>query len=138
MVQFEAKQIYDPTTGEMLREVKSSDLFHLATAGQVAATAGSVIAQTTTTANKDLFLTGYIVSAAQATTIYVRVDSSTILPVYLGDNTRLVVMGSINDPLYKAGGATSQTIAIVSYSASTCAAFLAGVYHPIPSKLETA
>lgn len=138
MVSWSATQIYDPTTGEMVRQVKSSDIFHLATAGAVTGSAGTVLATAATTANKDLYLTAFVAGAKANSSVYVTAGNSTILPMNILANSYSAAIATKDAPLYKTGGASAVTLQIVATDAGTYTAFLSGNYEPIPSKLETA
>ena len=136
MVKFSRKTLYDPLVARDIVEIKSNDVFYLGSNPDVAGAAGTVLATTATTANKDLFLTHFGVSATNAASLYVTVGTSTILPISVNANNDAKVDGSMETPLYRAGGATAETIRIVSNTAnSTVSAFLIGVYHPIHSKV---
>jgi len=136
-MKFSLKKLYDPLQGKPVREIKSNDIFYLGTNGAVTGSAGTVLCSTTTTANKDLFLTHFIVGGKQNSSVYVTVGSSTILPVNISaDASSKQIRGSMNEPLYRTGGASSVTIRICATDAGTYTAALIGVYHPIFSKVE--
>lgn len=138
MVKFSVKKLYDSLQGKFIREIKSNDVFHLATSGAVTGAAGTILATTTTTANKDLFLTHFVVGGKQNSSVYVTVGTSTILPTNISGNANSVdIKASVNEPLYKTGGASAVTVSIYATDAGTYTAFLSGVYHPIFSKVET-
>lgn len=136
---YSIKKLYDSLTGRDVKEIKSNDIFHLGTNGAVTGAAGTILATTTTTADKDLFLTHLVVGAKANSSVYVVVGTSTILPVNIAANANSVsVSGNLNEPLYKTGGASAVTVSIYATDAGTYTAFLTGVYHPTFSKIETA
>jgi len=138
MVQFSAKKLYDPEQGKFVREIKSNDIFHLATNGAVSGSAGTILATTTSSTNKVLFLTAFVVGAKQNSSVYVVADSSTILPTNLAAHGSVEVTGDIDAPLCKIDCTTAVTISIYATDAGTYTAYLSGVYHPIFDKVETA
>jgi len=141
MTKFVMKKLYDPEQGRPVREIKSTDIFHLATSGTVTGSAGTILATTTTSTNKVLFITAFAAGASTVGDIggvLVTVGNSTILPMIVpGDNTKSIT-GDVNSPLYKVDCTSAQTISIRAIHAGTYTAWLTGVYHPIFSKVETA
>lgn len=136
---YSIKKLYDSLTGRDVKEIKSNDIFHLATNGSVTGAAGTILATTTTTANKDLFLTHFVVGGKANSSVYVVVGSSTILPTNIAANANSVqISGKLDNPLYKTGGASAVTVSIYATDAGTYTASLAGVYHPTFAKIETA
>ncbi len=136
---YSIKKLYDSLTGRFVKEIKSNDIFYLGTNGAVTGAAGTILATTTTTADKDLFLTHLVVGGKANSSIYVMVGTSTILPVNISTNANSVrIKGKLNEPLYKTGGASAVTVSICATDAGTYTAFLAGVYHPTFAKIETA
>lgn len=136
---YSIKKLYDSLTGRDVKEIKSNDIFHLATNGAVTGAAGTILATTTTTANKDLFLTHFVVGSKANSSVYAVVGTSTILPTNIAANANSVqISGKLDNPLYKTGGASAVTVSIYATDAGTYTAFLAGVYHPTFAKIETA
>jgi len=136
MVSFSLKKVYDPTAGRLVKDVKSSDVFNLATDGAVTGDAGTVLCETTTSANKELYITHVALGAYQNSSVSIVAGTSTILPITLGANSTERISGSPSSPLAKVDESTS--LKVIATEAGTYTVFVAGVYHPVVSKLETA
>ena len=137
-MEFQINKKYDPTKGRFVRAIKSNDTFHLSTAGAVTGGAGTIVATTTSSTNKDLYITHFSVGASANSTQHVLAGGSTILPINTAASNTTSIIGDVNSPLYKLDCTTAQTISIISDTAGTFTAFLSGFYHPIFSKVETA
>jgi hypothetical protein len=135
MTVFNVYQKYDPLTGELVRDVRSRDIVTLSVPhDQYSA---GTMNFTALDSNTELLITGFMASAITAgADVYVTVGTSTILPIRLAANTPFSVATTVDAPIARA--AASSTISIAAGSAGTYTAFLWGVRHPIPSKVETA
>lgn len=132
-MQTTVRKIYDPLKGRYIREMRSNDIVHLSVPYDTYS-AGTIVSMTLDS-NTELFITGVGYSATTATDFYVLVNSATILPAYLSENSNFSVTTDINAPIYKA--TPSSTISIGIGTDGTVSAFLYGVRFPKFEKVET-
>lgn len=139
------KEVYDPTDGYFVREVKSNDLQVIASlpGTTFAQAAGDlVIAQGVINSAKEGVLTSYGVSSGAIADFVIVINSSTILPTRTSGtavgNIASVVVATKDAPL--ATAAASATVSIVAKNAGTGNTYNGWaviVLNPTPGELET-
>lgn len=133
---FIATKKYDALVARLVRDIKSNDIFHIATSGtQIAA--GNIIATGTTDAYSELYIIGFGASCSSGTnSAYVVVGSSTILPIDILQSTPFKAITTLDAPLFKVP--VSTTVSIKGVLAGTLSAWLAAVRQPAFANVETA
>lgn len=132
---------YDALQGRPVRDIKSNDIFHIATSGtQVAA--GNIIATGTTDAYSELYITGFgATTLTGGDAVYVVAGNSTLLPTYftVGVSTitsPIQIITTLDAPLFKVP--VSTTVSIKALGAGTYSAWLSAVRQPKFASVETA
>jgi len=128
--------LYDPLEGKLVKKMRSSDIFTIATSGSVSATSGSTITSGTTDAYTEVYVTNVVLSSDSAGNVaYITVGTSTVMPVMLPANNPVSIRGSVDSPLFKIPSST--TVSIVAGSSGTFTAHLSGVRFPKVDYVET-
>ena len=132
---FQRKEIYDPTKGDFIREMRSSDIFNISTNGETSISATTTLASGTTDANTEIYLTHFVVSSSAAgALVYLTIGSSTVMPLLLPANTPVSIDAGITDAFGKVPPST--TVSIIAETSGTYTASLSGVRMPTYESVE--
>ena len=125
---------YDSLSGRFMRKVKPWDIFHIASTPGTSVGATATLTSGTTSANVNVIITGFGISASTACNVWVTAGSSTLLPIRLSAAGQTSVISTHDSPLFRVPEST--TISIVADVAGTYSAWLCGYREPIISKRE--
>jgi len=132
---------YDPVSGEWVTDIRSSDIYHLAsTGGTTPSSSGEfVIASGTVSSSEEVYVTSVHISATSDTAFAVVVGSSTKLPIYVDAsvNPNVTINGGKDEPILKIdAGSTVKLVVANATTSGTYSAFLSGIKVPIVSKIN--
>jgi len=130
---------YSPLSGKFIREIRPCDFFEIAsTAGTTPSVSGDfTLCSGTTDANSELYITAVGYATTNKTTFVVVKGTSTIMPVWVNDNSNVNIIGTYDAPLGKVEKST--TVSIIAKNATTTGtytAYLVARREPIESKIE--